>query len=274
MWTAFHPSSKVACQIQIAIKCWEGTRCWTRSLQQRWGTPSCLLQRQLPAGCVFLCYWGPGWNSDQFWVAEDTNSGQRFSYALYYIHISATTSCSMRLQVSPQFPKYKTHHPKCISTGVCPLAKHWFMALLLWPQCVLSIQCFLHRSCCCRRLFQTTSSTATRKRSNSTLAPSASLHQHHTANQVRELFQIRNFEPACSQSDPFRNAKRCWEERGTAVPHPRCPYMCPWPHTGAAGPAASSRCCQWYQHGAAQHGHCIQIPDFFVYGAPSKTVHG
>lgn len=150
------------------------------------------------------------------------------------------------------------------STGVCPLAKHWFMALLLWLQCVLSIQCFLHRSSCCRRLFQTTSSTATRKWSNSTLAPSASLHQHHTANQVRELFQIRNFEPACSQSDPFRNAKCCWEERGTATPHPRCLHPA-WLHTGAAGPAASYRCCQRYQHRAAQHGHCIQIPDLYLW---------
>lgn len=75
---------------------------------------------------------------------------------------------------------------------------------------------FLHRSWCswcCRPLFQTTSSTATSGWSYSTLALSASADQHHTANQVRELVQISSFEPACSQSDPFCNAK-CYQKKG------------------------------------------------------------
>lgn len=49
------------------------------SLQYGWGTASCPLQKELPAGCVFLCYWGPDQDSNQICVAEDTNVGQHFS---------------------------------------------------------------------------------------------------------------------------------------------------------------------------------------------------
>ena len=126
----FHPSSKVACQIQIVIKYWEDQHQAEERSQYGWKTAACLLQKELPVGCGLLCYWEPDRESDRFCVVEDTNVGQWFSCTFWYIPSSATTSFSMLLEISAWSPQCKIHHPKCTPSHSNQdwLPLHWSMS--------------------------------------------------------------------------------------------------------------------------------------------------